>query len=221
MNPPATTVVAPNPLREGLQESRRPEPCTMVIFGASGDLTQRKLIPALYSLYRDLLLPENFAVLGFARRDFKREDFVARMREGCEKYARRQPVDSEHWDRFAEGLFYASGQFDHAEDFQKLGREFERIDEERGTRGNRIFYLATPPDLFDDILVNLGKAGLVTPAGRRGSSTKWCIRCSRSRRSTGSTITWARRRSRTSWSSGSGTASSSRCGTRSTSSTSS
>jgi len=166
---------AVNPLREGLRAERRPEPWTMVIFGASGDLTRRKLLPALFSLFRDQLLPEDFAVVGFARSPRPREQFAAGMREACEQFARRRPVDDESWQRFSRSIDYVAGNFDSLDDFHRLRAEFERIDKEHGTRGNRVFYLATPPDYFEPILTNLGRAGLVTPVGGRGPSTRVII----------------------------------------------
>ena len=169
------TIVEENPLREGLSEERRPDPCTLVIFGASGDLTRRKLLPALYSLFRDQLLPENFAVVGFARSAKEREVFAQAMREGCESFARRRPVDAESWDKFSRSLYYVAGNFDQPADYMKLREAFDRIDQERGTRGNRIFYLATPPDYFEHILSNLGGSGLVLPPGRRGPFTRVII----------------------------------------------
>src|SRR5262249_35918507 len=101
-----------NPLRDGLMEERLPEPCTMVIFGASGDLTKPKLLPALSSLAKDRLLPPSFAVVGFARRPSTDDNFRTQMREGCQKYARRRPVDEQLWSSFAPGIYYHQGEFD-------------------------------------------------------------------------------------------------------------
>ncbi len=169
------TIVEENPLREGLSEERRPDPSTLVIFGASGDLTRRKLLPALYSLFRDQLLPENFAVVGFARSAKEREVFAQAMREGCESFARRRPVDEESWEKFSRSLYYVAGNFDQPADYVKLREAFDRIDSERGTRGNRIFYLATPPDYFEHILENLGSSGLVLAPSKRGPFTRVII----------------------------------------------
>src|SRR5579863_3474653 len=95
-----------NPLRAGLSGERVPPPCTMVIFGASGDLTKRKLVPALYSLARDRLLPPRFAVVGYARKVMADDAFRDDMRKGCDEFARRRPVDAELWDTFASHVFY-------------------------------------------------------------------------------------------------------------------
>jgi glucose-6-phosphate 1-dehydrogenase len=171
-----------NPLRVGLVEERLPEPCTIVIFGASGDLTKRKLLPALYSLARDRLLPPAIAIVGYARREIPDDDFRKQMREGVVKYARRRPTqggspgsaggggvaplkaeDDAFWQSFAEGIFYQPGNFDDVEAYRRLGARLEEIDKARGIPGNRIFYLSTPPNNFPTILANLRAAGLVKP----------------------------------------------------------
>jgi glucose-6-phosphate 1-dehydrogenase len=153
--------VQTNPLREGLVEERLPEPCTLVIFGASGDLTKRKLMPAIYSLARERLLPANLAVIGVARRPISDEQFRQQMREGCDAFARRRPVDPQLWESFAAGLFYLAGEFGPAETYTRLKALLERLGKQRGIPGNHLFYLATPPDAFGPIIENLGKAGLV------------------------------------------------------------
>jgi glucose-6-phosphate 1-dehydrogenase len=153
-----------NPLREGLQGERVPPPATMVIFGASGDLTKRKLVPALYSLARDRLLPSQFNVVGVARREKADASFRQEMRESCDKYARRRPVEELLWGSFSEGLFYVSGTFENPETYQKLKRTLDEIDAKRDTGGNRVFYLSTPPSEYPIIVKQLGKAGLINRA---------------------------------------------------------
>jgi glucose-6-phosphate 1-dehydrogenase len=153
-----------NPLREGLHAERLPEPCTMVIFGASGDLTKRKLLPALYTLSRERLLPPRFAVVGFARREVGDDAFRADMRAGCETFARRRPVDAALWSSLESSIYYHRGSFDDADAYRTLATRLDAIDQERGIPGNRIFYLATPPQSFAPILQNLGTAGLVRRA---------------------------------------------------------
>ncbi len=161
------SVAAANPLRVGLAEERLPEPCTMVIFGATGDLTKRKLVPALYSLARDRLLGPSIAVVGFARRPIGDDGFRAAMREGVDKYARRRPVDPQLWDSFAKGIYYHQGNFDDPASYRALGERLAEIDRERGIPGNRLFYLSTPPDDFTTILGHLGAAGLINRASSR------------------------------------------------------
>ena len=152
--------VLPNPLREGLVEERIPEPATMVIFGASGDLARRKLLPALYSLTRDRLLPARFAVLGFARHAQSDDDFREEMRRGCDEFARRRPVDAALWSAFARNLFYQQGAYDDPASFQRLKARLEEIERTLGLPGNRVFYLSTPPSAFAPVIRSLGQAEL-------------------------------------------------------------
>jgi len=150
-----------NPLRAGLSGDRVPAPCTMVIFGASGDLTKRKLVPALYSLARDRLLPSSFNVVGVARRDLQHDLFRKNMREACDKFARRRPVDDKLWAAFSEGLHYSSGTFEDGATYLKLKQLLAELDEKRGTLGNRVYYLSTPPSEYPVIVKMLGEAGLI------------------------------------------------------------
>ncbi len=133
-----------NPLLEGLQLRRRPEPCVVVIYGASGDLAQRKLMPALYALAVRRLLPERFAVVGAARSEETDDAFRERMKEAVQRHARdefRQDV----WDELAAGMRYCSLELADASGEDRLARLLADVDAERGTRGNRVYYLAVPP----------------------------------------------------------------------------
>ena len=150
-----------NPLREGLSGERVPPPNTMVIFGASGDLTKRKLVPALYSLARDRLLPSTFNVVGVARREIAHEAFRGAMRESCDKFARRRPVEDSLWDHFSQALYYSSGTFEDPKTYEKLKKMLAELDEKRGTLGNRVYYLSTPPSEYPVIIKMLGEAGLI------------------------------------------------------------
>jgi len=145
-----------NPLLEGLQLSRTPEPCALVIFGASGDLTRRKLFPALYSLAFRRLLPESFAVVGVARSGWSTDEFVGRMEEAVKQYGRDEFRD-DVWDAFAEGIRYVSTDFadDGGED--RVVQTLNEFDEQRGTRGNRVYYLAVPPGAIETIVEELGE----------------------------------------------------------------
>src|SRR5574341_1518306 len=149
-----------NPLREGLRMERTPEPNIVVIFGASGDLTKRKLLPALYNLELERLLPNNFAVVGFARRPIPDEEFRAQMQDGINKFSRNRPADPTVWKSFSQNIFYSSGNFDDLDAYRRLGEMLDRLDRECGTAGNRLFYLATAPEYFPVILGNLGATGL-------------------------------------------------------------
>jgi glucose-6-phosphate 1-dehydrogenase len=153
-----------NPLREGLSGERVPAPCTMVIFGASGDLTKRKLVPALYSLARDRLLPSAFSVLGVARRDIGDQGFREQMRRSCDEFARRRPVEDVLWKSFQEGLYYLAGNFDQPATYEALRQRLAELDKQRGTAGNRVYYLSVPPDEYPKIITALGKAALINNA---------------------------------------------------------
>jgi glucose-6-phosphate 1-dehydrogenase len=145
-----------NPLLEGLPLRRTPDPCALVIFGASGDLTQKKLFPALYSLAFRKLLPESFAVLGVARTEESDEDFKERMKEAVQKYGRDEFRD-DVWATLAEGMRYVATDFadEHGED--AVVSTLEELDRERGLQGNRVYYLAIPPSVFPTVVQALGK----------------------------------------------------------------
>ncbi len=155
----------PNPLRQGLAEERLPEPCTIVIFGASGDLTKRKLVPALYTLAAERLLPPSFCIVGFARKQMTDEQFRADMKEGVNKYARHRPVDEALWAGIEKGLFYQVGDYDDPAAYAALKERLALIDKERGIPGNRVFYLSTPPSTFPLAIKQLGDGGLINRAG--------------------------------------------------------
>jgi glucose-6-phosphate 1-dehydrogenase len=150
------TIEQENPLLEGLRLRRTPEPCVLTIFGASGDLTRRKLLPALYALaYRDLL-PEKFAVVGVARTEESDDDFRARMREAVDEFA-RDPVRDDVWDKLASGMRYVTTDFSQETGFDRLAEVLSQIDAERGTGGNRVYYLAIPPGAFEAVVRGLGR----------------------------------------------------------------
>lgn len=149
----------PNPLREGLSSKAVPQPCAIVIFGATGDLTHRKLIPALYNIAADGELPAAVAVIGFARRPKTDDEFRAEMEEATRNFS-RQTVRDEVWQSFAKSLFYHQSEFADEEGYRKLAERLDRLDQESGTRGNRLFYFAASPEQFETIVENLNKAGL-------------------------------------------------------------
>ena len=148
-----------NPLRAGLSLERVPEPCLIVVFGATGDLTSRKILPAVYNLRRAGLLPAETSVVGFSRRPLTDPEFRKMMRESVEANSRVK-VEDGLWDDFAEAIFYQPGQFADRAAFRDLAERLEQIDAARGTRGNKLFYLATPPSAYEEIIANLGKVGL-------------------------------------------------------------
>ncbi|PYK86349.1 MAG: glucose-6-phosphate dehydrogenase [Verrucomicrobia bacterium] len=148
-----------NPLREGLSTRAVPQPCSVVIFGATGDLTHRKLVPALYNLAADGELPPAVAVVGFARREKSDDEFRQEMEESTRKFS-RQSVRDEIWKTFAQSIFYHQSDFGDESGYKTLATKLDKIDKERGTRGNRLFYFAVAPDQFEPILKHLKTAGL-------------------------------------------------------------
>ena len=161
------------PSSPSVQPAKQAAPCTVVIFGASGDLTQRKLVPALFNLQHEKVLPEGFALVGFARRYKSDEQFREEMHTGVAAYSRTQPVDAGEWAAFANNIHYHTAEFDDPAAYAGLRELLDRLDTERGIepgQGNRLFYLATPPDAYPRIVTHLGEAGLNGTAGRRGSS---------------------------------------------------
>jgi glucose-6-phosphate 1-dehydrogenase len=160
----ASGAPAETPLRKTMKSGRTPQPQVLVIFGATGDLTRRKLMPAVYKLFCDGLLPEHFAVIGFAREAIDDDEFRRRMHDALAEFATR-PDDAE-WARFAPRLGYVGSVFDEAGGFQRLRERLEATDREQGTAGNRLYYLAVPPGVMKMLAEQLGKAGLVCdPAG--------------------------------------------------------
>jgi glucose-6-phosphate 1-dehydrogenase len=141
-------------------KQRPAPPCAIVIFGASGDLTHRKLIPALFDLFQAGLISRHFAVIGFSRSKLTDDDFRRTAREGLENYADGTVASQRAWDEFASSLHYLSGQFDEPESYRTLRERLDKIDAAHGTQGNRVFYLATPPELFKTITAQLGDASL-------------------------------------------------------------
>jgi glucose-6-phosphate 1-dehydrogenase len=141
------------------------EPFTLVIFGASGDLTNRKLIPALWSLYAARTLPEPFVIIGTGRTEMTDEAFRGKMREGVKEFARLKIPNDNVWSRFASSLVYVPGDPNDAELYAKLRAALEDVARKHSGPVNRLYYLSTPPSLYDDITRQLGKAGLAEEQG--------------------------------------------------------
>ncbi len=153
--------VITNPLAESGEAIRMPEPCVMVIFGATGDLTSRKLLPALYNLARDGQLPAQFACIGFARRPKTNEQFREEIKKALIEFSRTKPLDEAVWKSFQEHLFYHVSEFHEDEGYTKLKSVLEDFDTRLGTKGNRIYYLSTQPSFFPLIAEKLHKAELI------------------------------------------------------------
>jgi glucose-6-phosphate 1-dehydrogenase len=145
-----------NPLLEGLQLRRTPDPCVLVIFGASGDLTQKKLFPALYSLAYRRLLPERFAVVGVARTEETDEEFKQRMKDTVSEHGRDEFVE-EVWESLADGMRYIATDFAAEGGWDELVQTLNELDSERELDGNRVYYLAIPPGAFPTVVTALGK----------------------------------------------------------------
>ena len=138
------------------------QPCTIVIFGASGDLTRRKLLPALYNLLVDGLLPENFAVLGLGRKDLSDDDFRGIAKNGIEQFS-RQTLQPDIWEKFHTRLFYCAGNISANEYYATIHDRLKAIETPFNLPGNRIFYLAIPPGSFAPACEGLHRVGLVSP----------------------------------------------------------
>ncbi len=150
------TEVAENPLLEGLRRRRTPEPCVLTIFGASGDLTQRKLFPALYALAYRRLLPDRFGVVGVSRSEWSTDEFVERMREAVAEHGRDELRD-DVWRSLAQATRYVPMDFADADAWDALADCLSDIDRTSGTAGNRVHYLAVPPSAFATIAAEMGK----------------------------------------------------------------
>ncbi|MGB2960459.1 MAG: glucose-6-phosphate dehydrogenase [Bacteroidota bacterium] len=153
-----------NPLEEHDRMERIPEPCTVVIFGASGDLTRRKLMPALLDLARGGMLPNNFAVVGVARTQMETGSFRDHVNDGLKEFGQLSEGESDLWNSFARSLHYVAMDPSVPEEFGKLGSTLETVSREGGIPGNTLFYLSTPPSLYAPIVHALGASGLSRPA---------------------------------------------------------
>ncbi|POB09655.1 glucose-6-phosphate dehydrogenase [Sulfobacillus sp. hq2] len=156
-----------NPLREGLVESRRPQPFTMIIFGAAGDLAHRKLFPALYNLMVDHWLPHQVNVVGFSRQPFDDDNFRKEIKHSIEQFS-RQPLNADVFDQFASGMHYISANFNDPQAYIELRNLLTRLNEEQHLLGNYLFYLATPPSFYPIIAEHLGAVGLNVSPSEQG-----------------------------------------------------
>lgn len=152
----------PNPLTVGTPASLLPQPCVLVIFGAAGDLSWRKLLPAVYNLNVDGVLPSNFAVVGFGigSEGDPEEWFRDRARGGIERFS-RQKIDEGHWADFSRMLFYVEGSFNDLGAYEKLKEKLDSVDQQFGIPANRVFYLSIPPQLVSVSVEHLRNARMV------------------------------------------------------------
>jgi glucose-6-phosphate 1-dehydrogenase len=155
----------PNPLRDP-RDRRIPRlagPCVLVLFGVTGDLASKKLLPAIYDLSNRGLLPPGFSLVGFARRDWADADFRHVTHDAVKAHA-RTPFREDVWDQLAEGIRFVQGEFSDDAAFDHLAQTLAELDAERGTGGNYAFYLSIPPDAFPVVVQQLKRSGLSQPA---------------------------------------------------------
>jgi len=138
------------------------QPVTLVIFGGAGDLAHRKLLPALYNLHVDGLLPPKFAVVGVGRKAMTDDEYRGFAKDGIAQFSRR-PLDESAWGTFAPSLFIVNAQLDDVSGFRVLGARLDTIEHEGGLPGNRIYYLAVPPSLFAPTVTHMAEAGFIRP----------------------------------------------------------
>ncbi len=153
--------IAANPLRAP-QDRRLPRiagPCGLVLFGVTGDLSRKKVMPAIYDLANRGLLPPGFSLVGFARRDWADQDFAQIVHDAVKEHA-RTPFREEVWKQLSEGFRFVPGNFDDDDAFEQLRRTVEELDQKRGTGGNMAFYLAIPPGFFGSVVGQLKEHGL-------------------------------------------------------------
>ena len=155
----------------GLPLDLLPQPSTFIILGAAGDLARRKLLPALYNLALDGLLPVSFAVLGVALNDLDDAAFRALAQEGVMRFSRRR-LDLTRWSDFARALFYVPGSFEDAAVFTALKNRLEKIEDEFGIPGNRVFYLAIPPQLISHLCGAVAECRTHRPGRLEGPQTR-------------------------------------------------
>ncbi|MGB2623591.1 MAG: glucose-6-phosphate dehydrogenase [Candidatus Acidiferrum sp.] len=140
------------------------EPCTVVLFGASGDLAKRKVIPAMYDLATHNSLGSRYAIVGFARTAMSDESFRAAAGEAAKTMSELGPVDAKKWDEFASCLYYSPGDYSDPQAYEQLVKRLEELEEQKKLGGNRLFYLSTPPEVYPRIVEQLGRAGLAKPS---------------------------------------------------------
>ena len=159
------TTLAPNPLAQGLHDYKVADPSIMVIFGATGDLSSKKLLPAIYNLAKQRLLPAGFAVVGAAIDDLTDDAFRKHAAEVISAHSRTQPIDQTVLQSFLQAVFYLRVDFGKLDDFKALQRKLADLDQSRHTSGNRIYYCATPPPTYETIVEQLKGANLTADQG--------------------------------------------------------
>ena len=164
-----------NPLRDSrdLRLPRIAGPCSLVIFGVTGDLAQKKLLPAVYDLANRGLLPPSFGLTGFARRDWTQERFIEFVKAAVQAHC-RTPFKESTWRNLAAGIRFVQGTFDDPEAFERLSATVQELDRDRGTQGNHAFYMSVPPRAFPQVAKQLAASGLSNNPARNASLPKSC-----------------------------------------------
>jgi glucose-6-phosphate 1-dehydrogenase len=157
----------PNLLLDPLRFERRVPPCAVVIFGANGDLTKRKLLPALYRLAYERRLPPAFAILGNSRTHMNDDEFRSKMREAVKEFLENSPFDEDLWSGFAQKLFYEPGDVKDPGMYQRIGARLAEIETSQKTEGNVLFYLSTQPSFYATLVEGIGAAGIHRSHGWR------------------------------------------------------
>ncbi len=157
-----------NPLRAGLESDRITDPCTLVFFGASGDLFKRMLLPALYNLRLNDILPSAFAIVGYSRTKFSDGQFRDYCKQSVDQFSRSGPAKDPLWSDFAEHISYITGEFTDTSDYNQLKKKFAENDSQFGTKGNVLFYLSTPPQVFPTIISQIKSAALDPRSNTKG-----------------------------------------------------
>jgi len=140
------------------------DPCTVILFVASGDLAKRKVIPAMYDLAQHNSLGERYAIIGFARTQMTDESFRTTIGEAAKTISEVGPIEPAKWNEFSSNLYYSAGEYGNPDSYTQLAKRLAEIDKDRKLGGNRLFYLSTPPEVYPDIVEQLGRAGLARPA---------------------------------------------------------
>jgi glucose-6-phosphate 1-dehydrogenase len=140
------------------------DPCTVILFGASGDLAKRKVLPAMYDLAQYNSLGERYAIVGFARTPMTNESFRSMAGEAAKTISEVGPIEPAKWDEFASNLYYSHGDYSDQNSYAELTKILQTLDAEKNLGGNRLFYLSTPPEVYPHIVEQLGRAGLARPA---------------------------------------------------------
>jgi glucose-6-phosphate 1-dehydrogenase len=162
--------VAVNPLRAGIETTRITEPCTIVFFGASGDLFKRMLMPAIYNLRLDNTLPANFGLIGFARTPYSDDEFREYCKKNVDEFSRSGAVNETLWNDLAQRISYITADFDDQSHFEALRRRLDEYEQKFGSGHNRLYYLATPPSVFPKIIAQLKRAKLDPASNSKGWS---------------------------------------------------